>query len=135
MAQKSSAIEDLRTKTDDQLIEALTGLKREAYNLRFQAATNQLERPARVKEVRRQIARIQTLQGQRNGHVDDLDQTAAHQLLKRHSVQLHNTTALRSHCRRHHRKENPSHHSIEFLENEKKKNEIQILEIHIYKQN
>jgi large subunit ribosomal protein L29 len=66
MAQKSSAIEDLRTKTDDQLIEALTGLKREAYNLRFQAATNQLERPARVKEVRRQIARIKTLQGQRS---------------------------------------------------------------------
>jgi large subunit ribosomal protein L29 len=66
MAQKSSAIEDLRTKSDDQLVETLTGLKREAYNLRFQAATNQLERPARVKEVRRQIARIKTLQGQRS---------------------------------------------------------------------
>ena len=62
---KKSAIEDLRTKTDDQLTEALVGLKREAYNLRFQAATNQLERPARVKEVRREIARIKTLQGQR----------------------------------------------------------------------
>ena len=62
---KKSAIEDLRTKTDDQLAEALVGLKREAYNLRFQAATNQLERPARVKEVRREIARIKTLQGQR----------------------------------------------------------------------
>ena len=55
----------LRTKSDDQLSETLTGLKREAYNLRFQAATNQLERPARVKEVRREIARIKTLQGQR----------------------------------------------------------------------
>ncbi len=64
MAQKN-AFEDLRTKTDDQLAEALVGLKREAYNLRFQAATNQLERPARVKEVRREIARIKTLQGQR----------------------------------------------------------------------
>ncbi len=63
MAQKS--IEDLRTKTDDQLVEALTELKREQYNLRFQAATNQLERPARVREVRREIARIKTLQGQR----------------------------------------------------------------------
>ena len=50
--------EDLRTKTDDQLVEALTELKREQYNLRFQAATNQLERPARVREVRREIARI-----------------------------------------------------------------------------
>jgi large subunit ribosomal protein L29 len=63
MAQKS--IEDLRTKTDDQLVEALTELKREAYNLRFQAATNQLDRPVRVREVRREIARIKTLQGQR----------------------------------------------------------------------
>lgn len=65
MAQKKTTIEDLRTKSDDQLSESLTGLKREAYNLRFQAATNQLERPARVKEVRREIARIKTLQGQR----------------------------------------------------------------------
>jgi large subunit ribosomal protein L29 len=63
MAQKT--IEDLRTKTDDQLVEALTELKREAYNLRFQAATNQLDRPVRVREVRREIARIKTLQGQR----------------------------------------------------------------------
>jgi large subunit ribosomal protein L29 len=60
-----SAIEDLRTKTDDQLAADLGELKREQFNLRFQAATNQLERPARVKEVRRQIARIQTLQGER----------------------------------------------------------------------
>ena len=58
-------MEDLRTKTDDQLTEALTSLKREQFNLRFQAATNQLERPARVKEVRRQIAQIKTLQGER----------------------------------------------------------------------
>ena len=65
MAQQKTTIEDLRTKSDDQLTETLTGLKREAYNLRFQAATNQLERPARVKEVRREIARIKTLQGQR----------------------------------------------------------------------
>ena len=59
-------IEDLRQKTDDQLVDALTELKREQYNLRFQAATNQLERPARVREVRREIARIKTLQGQRS---------------------------------------------------------------------
>jgi large subunit ribosomal protein L29 len=60
-----TAIEDLRVKTDEQLDADLVELKREQFNLRFQAATNQLERPARVKEVRRQIARIKTLQGQR----------------------------------------------------------------------
>ena len=63
MAKKT--IEDLRTKSDDQLSEALTELKREQFNLRFQAATNQLERPARVREVRREIARIKTLQSER----------------------------------------------------------------------
>ena len=56
---------DLRTKTEDQLDEELGNLKREAFNLRFQAATNQLEKPSRVREVRRNIARIKTLQGQR----------------------------------------------------------------------
>ena len=61
-----SKIEDLRTKSDDQLSEQLTELKKEQFNLRFQAATNQLEAPARVKEVRRQIARIKTLQTQRS---------------------------------------------------------------------
>ena len=56
---------DLRTKSDDQLSADLAELKREAFNLRFQAATNQLERPARIKEVRRDIARIKTLQAER----------------------------------------------------------------------
>ena len=60
-----SKAEDMRTKTDDQLSEQLVDLKREAFNLRFQAATNQLERPARIREVRRDIARIKTLQGER----------------------------------------------------------------------
>jgi len=64
MAQKK--FEDLRTKTDDQLADQLVELKREQFNLRFQAATNQLERPARVKEVRREIARIKTLQSERS---------------------------------------------------------------------
>ena len=59
-------IEDLRAKTDDQLTADLGDLKREAFNLRFQAATNQLERPARIKEVRRDIARIKTLQTERS---------------------------------------------------------------------
>jgi len=57
--------EDLRARSDDQLAGDLAELKREQFNLRFQAATNQLERPARVKEVRREIARIKTLQGER----------------------------------------------------------------------
>ena len=57
--------EDLRTKTDDQLNDQLVELKREQFNLRFQSATNQLERPARIKEVRRAIAQIKTLQTER----------------------------------------------------------------------
>jgi large subunit ribosomal protein L29 len=61
----ASKAEDLRGKTDDQLETQLGELKREQFNLRFQAATNQLERPARIREVRRDIARIQTLQGER----------------------------------------------------------------------
>lgn len=58
-------IEDLRVKNDDELAAELADLKREQFNLRFQSATNQLERPARVAEVRRNIARIKTLQGER----------------------------------------------------------------------
>ena len=61
----ANKIEDLRAKSDDQLTADLADLKREQFNLRFQAATNQLERPARIKEVRRDIARIKTLQGER----------------------------------------------------------------------
>ncbi|MDG6745566.1 50S ribosomal protein L29, partial [Staphylococcus aureus] len=56
----SKIYEDLQQKTDDQLTAELGALKKEAFNLRFQAATNQLERPARVREVRRTIARIKT---------------------------------------------------------------------------
>lgn len=60
-----SKTEDLRTKTDDQLSSDLSELKREAFNLRFQAATNQLEKPSRIREVRRTIATIKTLQNER----------------------------------------------------------------------
>jgi large subunit ribosomal protein L29 len=59
-------IDDLKTRTDDQLVEQLSELKREQFNLRFQAATNQIEKPARIREVRRTIARIRTLQGERS---------------------------------------------------------------------
>ena len=61
-----SAIENLRAKTDDQLEVELVELKREQFNLRFQAATNQLERPARIREVRRDIARTKTLRSERS---------------------------------------------------------------------
>jgi large subunit ribosomal protein L29 len=57
--------ENLTVKTDDQLQTQLAELKREQFNLRFQSATNQLEKPSRVREVRRTIARIKTLQHQR----------------------------------------------------------------------
>ncbi len=66
----SNKVEDMRTRSDDQLTANLGDLKREAFNLRFQAATNQLERPARIKEVRRDIARIKTLQTERVSSAD-----------------------------------------------------------------
>ena len=58
-------IDDLKVMSDDQLQQQLAELKREQFNLRFQAATNQIEKPSRVREVRRTIARIQTVQNQR----------------------------------------------------------------------
>ena len=60
-----AAKDDLKVKSDDQLQQQLLELKREQFNLRFQSATNQLEKPSRVREVRRTIARIKTLQNQR----------------------------------------------------------------------
>ena len=51
---------DLRARTEDQLREQLLQLKKEQFNLRFQKATGQLENTARVREVRRDIARIKT---------------------------------------------------------------------------
>ena len=59
------AAEDMKQKTDDQLQSQLGELKREQFNLRFQSATNQLEKPSRVRVVRRTIARIMTLQNER----------------------------------------------------------------------
>ena len=57
---------DIAGQSDDQLTESLGNLKREQFNLRFQAATNQLEKPSRVREVRKDIARIKTMQAQRS---------------------------------------------------------------------
>lgn len=58
--------EDLRVKTDDELRQQLLDLKKEAFNLRFQKASGQLENTARVRQVRRDIARIQTLMNERS---------------------------------------------------------------------
>lgn len=55
---------ELKGLTPDQLTEELLNLKKEQFNLRFQAATGQLEKPHRVDEVRKSIARIKTLQRQ-----------------------------------------------------------------------
>ena len=54
-------IADLRSQTQDQLAEQLLNLKKEQFNLRFQAATGQMEKTHRVGEVRKDIARISTL--------------------------------------------------------------------------
>ena len=52
---------ELRDKTPDQLREELEGLKKEAFNLRFQAATGQLENTAQMRSVRRNAARVKTI--------------------------------------------------------------------------
>ena len=57
----ANAASELRGKTPDQLRDSLVALKKEAFNLRFQAATNQLENTARMRNVRRDVARILTV--------------------------------------------------------------------------
>ena len=54
-------VEDLRTKSAPELNEELVAAKKELFNLRFQNATNQLDNTSRIKEVRKNIARIQTI--------------------------------------------------------------------------
>jgi large subunit ribosomal protein L29 len=56
---------ELRTKSEDELKDNLLGLRKEAFNLRFQRASGQLENTARIREVRRAIARIKTVLHQR----------------------------------------------------------------------
>jgi large subunit ribosomal protein L29 len=57
----ASAASELRAKTPDQLRDSLVNLKKEAFNLRFQQATGQLENTARMRAVRRDVARIKTV--------------------------------------------------------------------------
>ncbi len=58
---------DIRAKSEDELKQQLVDLRKEAFNLRFQAASGQLENTARVGQVRRDIARVKTELGQRSG--------------------------------------------------------------------
>ena len=57
--------EDIRALSEDQVTEELLKLQKEQFNLRFQDATGQLEKTARVRQVRRDIARIKTIQGEK----------------------------------------------------------------------
>jgi large subunit ribosomal protein L29 len=61
---------DLRAKTQDELKTDLVGLKKEQFNLRFQKASGQLENTARVRQVRRDIARIKTVLGRPAGSAE-----------------------------------------------------------------
>lgn len=56
---------ELLSKTPDQLRDSIVALKKEAFNLRFQQATNQLENTARMRAVRREVARIKTVLNQK----------------------------------------------------------------------
>ncbi|WP_114964896.1 50S ribosomal protein L29 [Alkalilacustris brevis] len=57
--------DELRNKTPDELRDQLLSLKKEAFNLRFQKATNQLENTARMRTVRRDVARVKTILNQK----------------------------------------------------------------------
>ena len=58
-------VEDLRAKSATELEDELVAAKKELFNLRFQNATNQLDNTARIREVRKNIARIQTVMTQK----------------------------------------------------------------------
>ncbi|MGY6709870.1 MAG: 50S ribosomal protein L29 [Rhizobiaceae bacterium] len=57
---------DVRSKTPDELADELASLKKEQFNLRFQRATGQLEKTARIRQVRRDIARIKTIAAEKS---------------------------------------------------------------------
>jgi large subunit ribosomal protein L29 len=62
---KGARASDLRTRSDDELTERADNLGKEIFNLRFQRASGQLDNTARVRQVRREIARIKTILGER----------------------------------------------------------------------
>ncbi len=61
---------EIRDLTSDELEKKLSDLKEELFNLRFQLATGQLENPMRVQDVRRSIARVKTIQRERELHLN-----------------------------------------------------------------
>ena len=63
---RTKYVEDLRTKSVAELNDELVAAKKELFNLRFQNATNQLDNTSRIKEVRRNIARIQSIIVEKN---------------------------------------------------------------------
>ena len=95
--------EDIRTKTQDQLTDDLASLKKEQFNLRFQKATGQLEKTARVREVRRDIAGEQAVANLR-GDSGWTDQARSHLVLRRRAGGAdHDAERLRADAR-------PVHH-------------------------
>ena len=64
-AKQASKASELRTKTDDQLKDRLVELKKGQFNLRFQQASGQLENTAQMRQMRREVAAIKTIMGQR----------------------------------------------------------------------
>jgi large subunit ribosomal protein L29 len=68
--------QELRDKTPDQLRDQLASLKKEAFNLRFQKATGQLENTSRMQVVRRDAARVKTILNQKAAAAAGLDQKA-----------------------------------------------------------
>ena len=68
--------QELRDKTPDQLRESLASLKKEAFNLRFQKATGQLENTSRMQVVRRDAARVKTILNQKAAAAAGADQKA-----------------------------------------------------------
>lgn len=72
---KAEALQNLKDLSPDQLDDQLILLKKEQFNLRFQQATGQLENLARIREVRRDIARIKTLttEAKRKAQLDNMD--------------------------------------------------------------
>ena len=65
MADDTLKIENLRALTEDQLSDKLVALKKEQFNLRFQKAIGQLEKTARVREVRRGVAKVKTIMAEK----------------------------------------------------------------------
>jgi large subunit ribosomal protein L29 len=61
-------VEDIRAMSPDQMDDAIANLKKERFNLRFQRATGQLENTSRLREARRDIARIKTIAAQQRAN-------------------------------------------------------------------